>query len=341
MNQFLSSINKSKKRLALPIAMYPGIHLTGASVKDIVTNVSCQFEAQMALHERYNTSVVMTGMDLSVESEAFGSSVQFSDNEIPTIIGRLIRDHDSVHTLSIPSPGDKRTQIYLDVAARLNKLPGNPVVLGGMIGPFTLAGRLFGIRELLELTLVDADAVHSILAITVSFLTAYGLAFKEIGARGIIIAEPAAGLLSPKSLAIFSSNYIREINEKLCDDTFTLILHNCGARKNHIDAMLKSGCDFFHFGAPMDIHQVLEIINNDIIIAGNLDPSAIFLEGSPIDIYKQTSNLLTRTSSFNNFVISSGCDLPPDVPIEKVDAFYDAVKDYNKIEIDLNVSGNN
>lgn len=324
MNTLQTQLFSSHVR-AMPIAMYPGIHLTGMTVKQIVTNASHQFEVQAALHERYKTAVVLTGMDLSVEAEEFGSTVRFEESEIPTVVERLITDSSSIQKLESPIPGQKRTQVYLDTARFLTKLTDKPIVLGGVIGPFSLAGRLFGVGELLELTIEDASSVHRLLEKTTIFLTEYVSAFKESGANGIILAEPTAGLLSPRALALFSSHYVKYINDTIGDENFLIALHNCGAKKTHIQAILQSNISLFHFGSPMDIIYALEHVDSSISIAGNLDPSSVFVNGTPKDINDNTFDLLNATSNYKNFVVSSGCDLPPDVTIDKLDAFYEAV----------------
>ena len=50
------------------------------------------------------------------------------------------------------------------------------------------------------------------------------------GYRGewVVTAEPAAGLLSDEDCRQYSSVFIKEIVEKVQDDHFTVILHNCG-----------------------------------------------------------------------------------------------------------------
>ena len=68
-----------------------------------------------------------------MEAEAFGSELMSSDDEPPTVVGRRVTS--------------------LDAARRLKTLPGQPLVLAGMIGPFSLAGRLYGVSESLELTM--------------------------------------------------------------------------------------------------------------------------------------------------------------------------------------------
>lgn len=321
MTSFERSILRGETRIVLPIATYPGAQLTGATVKDIVTHTEVQCEVLVALHERYATDIILTCMDLSVEAEAFGSSVHFSDREIPTVRGRRITDVKSIGDLEVPSPGEKRTVIYLDVATQLKKLPSRPPVFGGMIGPFTLAGRLFGVSELLELTIEDPGNADLLIEKTTRFLMGYAAGFKETGIDGIIIAEPAAGLLSPTSLLIFSSQYIQQIQMEVGDDSFTLVLHNCGARKNHLESTLQSTLSFFHFGAPMDMLHALSKVEPTALIAGSLDPAAVFLGFTPDTVHETTLDLLRLTQGFKNFIVSSGCDIPPNVSLESLDAF--------------------
>ena len=78
----------------MPIGVYAGLEITGATVKDVVTDAQAQTEAVLALHERFNTRVLLTAMDLSVEAEAFGSEVRLSADEIPIVIGRLVTNEN-------------------------------------------------------------------------------------------------------------------------------------------------------------------------------------------------------------------------------------------------------
>src|SRR5208282_699150 len=126
----------SPNRLAMPIAMYPGLALTGAEVRDIVTSSQAQFDTQAALHQRYRTPFVMSAMDLSAEAQAFGCSIQMSVHEIPTVTGRLVTRLEEAQTLPVPKVGDKRTGVYLETVSRLRKISDDTFVLGGCIGPF-------------------------------------------------------------------------------------------------------------------------------------------------------------------------------------------------------------
>ena len=323
-NGFNAVVLASPRPVALPIAVYPGLALTGATVRDVVTNAQAQFDAQAALHQRYHTPFVLSAMDLSAEAEAFGGTVQFSETEVPSVIGRLVTTLEQARNLPVPAPGDGRTAIYLETVRRLRQLPDQPIVLGGCIGPFSLAARLVGVSEAMEMTVNAPELMHTLLEKTASFLTSYIRAFQQAGASGIIMAEPAAGLLSPRAMAALSSAYIRQIGGALADDRFALVLHNCAAKRLHLPAVLETGWKTFHFGAPMDIAAALDQVPADVVLCGNLDPTGVFVQLQPVEIMARVAALLAATKGRPNFVLSSGCDVPCAAPLASLDAFYAA-----------------
>lgn len=323
---FNQIILQSPCRFALPIAVYPGLELTGATVRDVVTNPRAQLDAQTALRDRYQSPFALSAMDLSAEAEAFGCAIMMSDTEIPTVTGRLVTDLVQAKALAVPQPGDRRTGVYLEAVRLLATLPGQPFVFAGCIGPFSLAARLVGVSEAMELTMTEPEVMHTLLEKSAAFLAGYVKAFRLAGARGVIMAEPAAGLLSPRALAGFSSAYIKHIAAEVNDPTFSILLHNCAAKLLHLPAILETGLKSFHFGAPMDIVGALARVSPEVVLCGNLDPSAVFLQLPPAEVNVRASQLLAAAKAHRNFVISSGCDVPPGAPLANLDALYQAVK---------------
>jgi uroporphyrinogen decarboxylase len=47
----------------------------------------------------------------------------------------------------------------------------------------------------------------------------------------------------------------------------------------------------------------------------------VFVRSTPDEVEARTQELLLATAPFKNFVPSSGCDVPPDAPLENIDAF--------------------
>jgi uroporphyrinogen decarboxylase len=324
MTKLAALVRESKHRLAIPLLSLPGGRLIGAGVGELLRDPEKQRAAQLSIRERFHTAALLSPMDLSAEAEEFGSEVRFSGDEVPTVIGRLVIGGDEVNTLPVPPVGRKRTAIYLRAVELLSG--SDALTLATMIGPFSLAGRLFGVSELLLASATDPETVEALIEKTTAFLIAYGRAFKEAGAKGVLIAEPTAGLLSPPSLRRFSAPFVGQIVRALEDETFDVILHNCGARAIHIKPTLSSGIGIFHCGKPMDITEALREIPDEVVLCGNLDPSEIFVQAPPEEVAQHTARLLEVTAGRKSFIISSGCDVPGDAPLENIQAFFETVQ---------------
>jgi uroporphyrinogen decarboxylase len=268
-------------------------------------------------------------MDLSTEAEEFGASIQFSDDEVPTVTGRLVTDAAGAEQLRIPQVGTRRTRVYLETIQGLARERADGLILAGLIGPFSLAGRLYGVSEALLATAMEPEVVQILLEKTTHFLTAYARALKDAGADGVIMAEPTAGLLSPRAVAEFSSPYIKRIIEAVEDERFQILLHNCAARIGHLSAKRESGASALHFGKPMDLPAALKEVPSDFLLCGNLDPAEVFVNSTPDDVAARTHGLLEATAGFPNFVISSGCDIPAHAPLKNIEAFFSSVAQWH------------
>ena len=309
----------------MPIGVYTGLAITGSCVRDVVTDPDAQVAAVLALHERFHAPLMLTAMDLSAEAEIFGCEVRMADDEIPTVIGRRATTDSEIEALSVPAPGDGRTCVHLETARKLVSASHSVPVIGGLIGPFSLAARIFGVSETLEGTLSQPELVLSLLEKATSFLAEYAMAFRAAGAAGVIMAEPAAGLLSPRSLAKFSSSFVKQIVTATQNENFAIILHNCAAKLAHLPKVIESGAEIYHFGAPMDLPAALQQVKGKVILCGNLDPTHIVHDGTPETIRAEAMRLLQAAAGNPAFVLSSGCDLPPGTRLENVEVFYQVV----------------
>jgi uroporphyrinogen decarboxylase len=328
MDEWRKKIISSGRTDVFPLMSNFGASLKGLSIKDAVTDGEKQASGIKAISELYDLCAFVTLMDLSVEAEAFGCEVSMSENEIPTVMKSIVTDRASALKLEVPDPALKRTSVYIKAAGLSSKEIEKPV-FGCLIGPFSLAGRLMDMTKIFISLFNEPDTVHLVLGKCTEFLTAYASAFKNAGASGILIAEPAGSLISPAQCAEFSSSYIRKIVEAVQDDYFTVTLHNCGKTFKHVETMLSAGTKAVHFGNVIDLKMIAPKIPSDVIFMGNLDPVSVFMSGSPQDVTEKTNQLLESMKDYRNYIISSGCDIPPGTGRANFDAFFNAVTVYN------------
>ncbi len=329
MKKWIEEVLASEKRIALPIMTHPGIEYVGKTVREAVTDGEVHFAAIKALAERYPSAACTVIMDLTVEAEAFGAKILIPEEEIPTVTERLVSDAASVEALQVPSLDAGRVPEYL----KANRLAAEHItdrpVLAGCIGPFSLAGRLYDMSEIMVAIYIEPDVIMALLDKCTAFLIDYCKALKATGVAGVVMAEPAAGLLSNEDHQMYATPYVKQIVDAVQDDDFTVILHNCGNTGQCTGAMVETGAAAMHFGNLVDIPQALTEVPEHMLVMGNLDPVGIFKQATPEQVAAATTDLLEKTRGAKNFVISSGCDLPPAVPEANLEAFFGAVEAYN------------
>jgi uroporphyrinogen decarboxylase len=331
MNSWIARQISSKKRIAIPVMTHPGIEMIGKKVIDAVQHGEVHAMAIKKLNEVYPVAATTVIMDLTLEAEAFGCRIEFQENDMPHIMGRLVSNAEEISDLKVPDLTAGRVSEYLKANKLTVENTKEKPVFAGVIGPFSLAGRLYDLSEIMVACYMDPDAIKSLLDKCTEFLLNYCKELKNIGCSGVVIAEPAAGLLANEDCQVFSTEYVKQIVNAVQDETFLVVLHNCGNKGHCTEAMLNSGANAFHFGNAIDMVETLEYCPKDKLIMGNVDPVNVMKNLSAAEVKAFTTDLLNRTSGFANFVLSTGCDLPPHVPVENISAFFEALDDYNKV----------
>jgi len=329
MNHWIENMKTADVKKPMPILSFPSIQLLGIGVRELIASSDLQAKGMKAIADRVQSAAAVSMMDLSVEAEAFGSTIRFSDDEVPTVIGSIIQTEEQAGALEIPPVGAGRTGLYIEALQKACALIADRPVLAGVIGPFSLAGRLMDVSEAMIYCYDEPDMVHTVLGKVTAFAVEYIKAYRNVGAHGVVIAEPLAGLLSPALNAEFSVAYVKQIVEAVQADDFVVIYHNCGnGTPKMAGDILTIGAGAYHFGNAVDMGEMLGLMPPDTLVMGNIDPAGQFRNGTPESIRGETLALLERCGKHRNWVISSGCDIPPMSPWDNIDAFFQAVADF-------------
>lgn len=330
MKAWIESLKSASSKKCLPVLSFPCVSLLGITVRELISDSDLQARGMKAVADATDSLASVSFMDLSVEAECFGATICVSDDEVPTVKGRLINDIDEAEALTVPTVGDGRTGLYIDAIRKAGMLIQDRPLLAGMIGPFSLAARLLDVSEIMIDCYDDPDMVHLVLEKVTQFLIEYAKAYKAAGANGIMMAEPVAGLLSPALEEEFSSPYVKRIVDAVQDDNFALIYHNCGDNVPlMLDSILSTGFAAYHFGNAVDMESdIIAKVPADVVVMGNVDPAGVLRMGTPETVRAETTALLERCAKYPNFVLSSGCDIPPITPWENINAFFAAANEF-------------
>ncbi len=326
MKEKVKQLLKNKGK-TIPILSFPSTQLLGISVNELISSAEMQVRGMKAICQRGNMGASLNMMDLSVEAEAFGAKIRFSDNEIPNVEKGIIDDITDAQNIVVPKVNKGRAAIFLDGVKKAKEEITDIPVFCGVIGPYSLAGRLFDMTELMMECFDSPDEVKILLSKSTEFIKNYVKAFKDMGADGVIMAEPAAGLLSPSLAEEFSMPYVKEIFDEVSDENFVVCYHNCGnAVLQMAEGIADLSADIYHFGNAVNMADIITKMPADSVVMGNVDP-LIFKNGTVEDVKSSVQKLYDECGNYDNFMISSGCDIPATAKWENLDAYFEKVKE--------------
>ena len=329
MNKWFADLIASDKKAPLPILSFPAAKMMGVTVDELVNSGDLQAQGVKLITDTYPVAAAQAYMNLSAEAEAFGAQCVHSEYEVPTIIGQLISTPEEADALELPAIGTKQTGPILDGLKKARVLITDKPFFAECIGPFSLAGRLMDVNEIMVNCYDEPEMVETIMQKTTKYLIGWMNECKKAGCDGVIMAEPLTGVLSPGLAREFSHPYVKELVDAVQDESFAVIYHNCGNETVHmLEDIFALGCKAYHFGDSVDMKVILEKTPEDVLSMGNISPAVVFVAGTPEGIREATLKLMEECAANKNFWISSGCDIPPQTDPANIKAFFDAVNEF-------------
>ena len=263
--------------------------------------------------------------DVTIEAEALGCKVEYPQNSVPWVCTHPVKDISDLKDLKIPDPRkDGRMPVTLETIRMLSSYFGLAVGAGGM-GPFTLAGHLAGVERVMLGVLTEPEFVLRLVEFSTEVLSVYLEAQVEAGADVLIMSEPTASMLSPDHFDTFFGNHVHKVVKKT-DRPVTL--HVCGDPSHVIENMCATGVASISLDAPVDLAAIAPRVPSEIVVSGNIDPVTVMVDGTPEEVSRTVRDLLEKMRPYPNYVLSTGCDLSPDTPIENIEALIRTVKEF-------------
>ena len=213
---FAQQIAAPVKR-ALPILSFPAVQLMGCTVRELISDSARQAEGMACVARRMPSAASVSLMDLSVEAECFGAQVRVTDDEVPTVVGRLVATAAEAGRLRTPQVGAGRSGVCVEAIRRAAVRIEDRPVLAGVIGPFSLAGRLMDVTEILYACYDEPETVHTVLDKATEFLTDYCRAFRDAGADGVKVGIGPGSICTTRIVAGVGVPQLSAIYDAACE----------------------------------------------------------------------------------------------------------------------------
>ena len=330
--QLFKKAQAENRRLVIPLIGFPGLNITGSTIKLAQQNYGEHFKVLKAITETFKPDGIFPLMDLSVEANALGRYTIFPEQESATVIRDVFDIEDLNSAKEINIAFDTRLLGYVETLKLMRfGLPSNILRGAYVTGPYTLSALLMGADDAAMATVMNIDKLHTICQFMTEKILEYIRLLIASGAQMICVLEPSAVMLGPKQFELFSGRYVHQIVEGCKYTGVSTIYHVCGNTMHLIKKMAESGVDAISLDSPeigIDLPAVAKQVSQDIAIIGNISPIGSLLNGKPGDVKKDVLQLLESMNPYPNFVLSTGCDLPQEVPMENIHSFMETGRDY-------------
>lgn len=267
--------------------------------------------------------------DLGVEAEALGAVMNTypdsSDLLYPTIKEKVIHGPDDME-IKVPADIAERGRVPLmrEAIGIAKKEIGDEVPIGSyVLGPFTLAGQIMELNDLLKLSFKKPDKVAKLLEDLTCVIVAVAKEYEKAGVDYLCVREMGAtsDVLSPRA---FKNLILPALKGIFAEISVPSVIHICGKTNDIVVPMMETGATAISVDQKNDVVETRKKLGDEALVFGNFDPYNVLVAGTP-DLVKEA---IKKCLDDGVSAVWPGCDIWPTVPPENFRAMMDAVRDY-------------
>jgi MtaA/CmuA family methyltransferase len=294
--------------------------LCGSSWPEAHKNAGDMVNLAAAAHNFCGLESMKLPFCMTVEAEALGCAISYGDEmNLPQVKSHPFSRYDR---LSPPADYLRRARVPIVLEAirmAKDKYAGFIPVVSSVVGPFTLACKVFDFQDVLADILLDPGEIIRMLDVLTDLCKSYMKAQQDAGSDVILIGEASCSgdVVSPEIYRDFILPCHQKIGAAISVPT---VVHICGNCTGHLPYIARSNISGFSFDVKTDIAECVRQLKGNTAIIGYVDPLAVLLNGTPETVESETR--ICRQNGVD--VLNAGCAWPPGVPLDNVRTFVKA-----------------
>ena len=314
-----------------PWVPFAGVHagkLLGYDATEVLTDADKLYASLMEVNRLYMPDGQPIVFDLQLEAEVLGCDLLWAKDNPPSVTSHPYAATELPDR--VVGPEDGRIPLVLDVCRRMKTSVGDTTALIGLFcGPFTLASHLRGTKLFMHMKR-KPELVHEVMEYTYRNAVAMVDMYADAGMDVIAPVDPLISQISPEHFELYCADVYTRLFDYIRSKGLQSAFFVCGNAERNLEIMCKTGPDGISIDENIPMSLAKSITDRyNVTIGGNIPLTTTMLFGNQQDNMKYVVDMIDSVSA-GNLVVSPGCDMPYNVPIENTIAVAEAVRDIDK-----------
>ncbi|MFQ5944139.1 MAG: uroporphyrinogen decarboxylase family protein [Anaerolineales bacterium] len=303
----------------------------GKQFGEMIEDPRAYAEMIVKTNEKLRSPIVYVGSGYNnYLAAAVGGQIQERPLGAPDLQTPIIKETaDEIDALKVEMIEDDPVIQSIRSAARLvaEQIGDDVVVAVTAWGPFTLAGQMYDVERFMKATYKKKDEVHKMLKFATELVKQF---YKPLIEERIIplmsIADPTGSgdLISNHAFRTFSLPYLQPLIAWGKQHNAYTWLHICGDTTDKLESIAETGADCFSLDYKVDLAEAKQRVGDHMCLAGNVDPVSVLDQKDPEAVKSESEACIAAAAEGGGFILTSGCDLPPTISIENLNAMLDS-----------------
>ena len=289
------------------------MELAGAWFPDAHQEAEPMARLAAAGHTHLGYDTVMPVFSVTQEAAALGCHIDWGGPEM--MPGARTHPFAQTDDFCIPEGWIEAPSIQVVLQAlRLLRqhLGHNVVIVGKVMGPWSLSYQLMGIEEFLVSTLQNPErarrSMQALKTVTIEFARAQ----VQAGADIICLADHATGgMVSPLAYRDFLLPLHQEITAEIGCPT---VLHCCGNTTDRLVYFAQAGFDCYHFESQVRLPDAVAAAADKMTLMGNINNPRLLLTGTPGEVAQASREVIHSGVQ----ILAPECAVPLTTPLENL-----------------------
>jgi uroporphyrinogen decarboxylase len=302
-----------------PWVPFAGVHagsLKGFSARETLSDADKLVESLLEVNRLYSPDGQPILFDLQIEAEALGCDLLWSDKAPPSVSSHPLLGSGSLPE-HIPGPGEGRIALAIEATRRMKAAVGDRTALYGIVtGPLTLASHLRSTELFMDLIL-EPEYAARLIDYSFRVETAVAGYYADAGADVIAVVDPLVSQISPAHFEEFLQKPYADFFSRIRARGLRSSFFVCGNATHNLEPMCRTRPDCISVDENVSMRDAKKITNSyNVCLGGNIQLTVAMLFGSQADNMKAVIDILDDCGEAGNLIVSPGCDMPYDVPVE-------------------------